>query len=54
MDEDDEEDEEGDEDGEEETKDFENNSLDGQNSRGARPSRGGYRHSLLEESSNDF
>lgn len=54
VDEDDEEDEEGDEDGEEETKDFENNSLDGQISRGARPSRGGFRPSLLEESSNDF
>lgn len=53
MDEDDEEDEEGDEE-EEETKDFENNSLDGQISRGTRLSRGGFRPSLLEESSNDF
>lgn len=50
----DEEDEEGEGEGEEDARDFENNSLEGQISRGARPSRGGFRPSLLEESSNDF
>lgn len=55
VDEDDEEDEEGEEDDEEEEiKDFEADSLEGHMSRGARPSRGGLRPSLLEESSNDF
>ncbi|XP_041646504.1 clusterin-associated protein 1 homolog isoform X2 [Cheilinus undulatus] len=52
VDEDDEEDEEGEE--EEESKDLEDDSLEGPVSRGARPSRGGMRPPLLEESDNDF
>ncbi|XP_070764341.1 clusterin-associated protein 1 homolog [Enoplosus armatus] len=51
VDEDDEEDEEGEE---EESKDLEDDSLEGPVSRGARPSRGGIRPPLLEESDNDF
>ncbi|XP_039984303.1 clusterin-associated protein 1 homolog [Xiphias gladius] len=51
VDEDDEEDEEGEE---EESKDLEDDSLEGLVSRGARPSRGGMRSPLLEESDNDF
>ncbi|KAI3368659.1 hypothetical protein L3Q82_025661 [Scortum barcoo] len=51
VDEDDEEDEEGEE---EESKDLEDDSLEGPVSRGARPSRGGMRPPLLEESDNDF
>uniref|UniRef100_A0A4W6CMC1 Clusterin associated protein 1 n=1 Tax=Lates calcarifer TaxID=8187 RepID=A0A4W6CMC1_LATCA len=53
VDEDDEEDEEGEEE-EEESKDLEDDSLEGQVSRGARPSRGGMRPPLMEESDNDF
>lgn len=53
VDEDDEEDEEGEEE-EEESKDLEDDSLEGPVSRGARPSRGGMRPPLLEESDNDF
>lgn len=52
MDEDDEEDEEGEE--EEESKDLEDDSLEGPVSRGTRPTRGGVRPPLLEESDNDF
>lgn len=52
VDEDDEEDDEGEE--EEESKDLEDDSLEGPVSRGARPSRGGLRPPLLEESDNDF
>ena len=48
---DDEEDEEGDE---EENKDLEDDSLEGPVSRGTRPTRGGVRPPLLEESDNDF
>ncbi|XP_041791365.1 clusterin-associated protein 1 homolog [Chelmon rostratus] len=51
VDEDDEEDEEGEEG---ESKDLEDDSLEGPVSRGARPSRGGMRPPLLEESDNDF
>ena len=51
VDEDDEEDEEGEE---EESKDLEDDSLEGPVSRGARPSRGGMRPPLMEESDNDF
>ncbi|XP_040895858.1 clusterin-associated protein 1 homolog [Toxotes jaculatrix] len=51
VDEDDEEDEEGEE---EESKDLEDDSLEGPVSRGARPSRGGMRPPLSEESDNDF
>ncbi|XP_044056535.1 clusterin-associated protein 1 homolog isoform X1 [Siniperca chuatsi] len=51
VDEDDEEDEEGEE---EESKDLEDDSLEGPVSKGARPSRGGMRPPLLEESDNDF
>lgn len=54
MDEDDEEDEEGEEEEEEESKDLEEDSLEGPVPRGARPSRGGTRPPLLEESDNDF
>ncbi|XP_044216721.1 clusterin-associated protein 1 homolog isoform X1 [Thunnus albacares] len=50
-DDDDEEDEEGDE---EESKDLEDDSLEGPVSRGTRPTRGGIRPPLLEESDNDF
>ncbi|XP_035508523.1 clusterin-associated protein 1 homolog [Morone saxatilis] len=53
VDEDDEEDEEGEEE-EEESKDLEDDSLEGPVSRGARPSRGGLRPPVLEESDNDF
>ncbi|XP_029988784.1 clusterin-associated protein 1 homolog isoform X2 [Sphaeramia orbicularis] len=53
VDEDDEEDEEGEED-EEESKDLEDDSLEGPMSRAARPSKGGLRPPLLEESDNDF
>uniref|UniRef100_A0A3B4TWN9 Clusterin associated protein 1 n=1 Tax=Seriola dumerili TaxID=41447 RepID=A0A3B4TWN9_SERDU len=49
--EDDEEDEEGDE---EESKDLEDDSLEGPMSRGTRPTRGGMKPPLLEESDNDF
>ncbi|XP_065811840.1 clusterin-associated protein 1 homolog isoform X1 [Labrus bergylta] len=52
VDEDDEEDEEGEE--EEESKDLEDDSLEGPVSGGARPSRGGMRPPILEESDNDF
>ncbi|XP_063351334.1 clusterin-associated protein 1 homolog isoform X1 [Pelmatolapia mariae] len=51
VDEDDEEDDEGEE---EESKDLEDESLDDPISRGPRPSRGGMRPPLLEESDNDF
>ncbi|KAF1385564.1 hypothetical protein PFLUV_G00109070 [Perca fluviatilis] len=51
VDEDDEDDDEGEE---EEGKDLEDNSLEGPGSRGARPSKGGMRPPLLEESDNDF
>ncbi|XP_031163340.1 clusterin-associated protein 1 homolog isoform X2 [Sander lucioperca] len=51
VDEDDEDDDEGEE---EEGKDLEDNSLEGPVSRGARPSKGGMRPPLLEESDNDF
>lgn len=51
VDEDDEEDEEGEE---EESKDLEDDSLEGPVSMGARPSRGGMRPPLMEESDNDF
>ncbi|XP_038571513.1 clusterin-associated protein 1 homolog [Micropterus salmoides] len=54
VDEDDEEEEEGEEDEEEESKDLEDESVEGPVSRGARPSRGGIRPPLLEESDNDF
>lgn len=50
-DDDDEEDEKGDE---EESKDLEDDSLEGPVSRGTRPTRGGIRPPLLEESDNDF
>lgn len=52
VDEDDEDDDEGEE--EEEGKDLEDNILEGPVSRGARPSKGGMRPPLLEESDNDF
>ncbi|TDH08736.1 hypothetical protein EPR50_G00100340 [Perca flavescens] len=51
VDEDDEDDDEGEE---EEGKDLEDNSRQGPGSRGARPSKGGMRPPLLEESDNDF
>lgn len=51
VDEDDEEDDEGEE---EESKDLEDESLEDPISRGPRPSRGGMRPPLLEESDNDF
>ncbi|XP_059197901.1 clusterin-associated protein 1 homolog [Centropristis striata] len=51
VDEDDEEDDEGEE---EESKDLEEDSLEGPVPRGARPSKGGLRPPLLEESDNDF
>ncbi|XP_028259843.1 clusterin-associated protein 1 homolog [Parambassis ranga] len=55
VDEDDEEDDEGEEEEEEEeSKDLEDDSLEGSLSRGNRPSRGGVRPPLLEESDNDF
>ena len=51
MDEDDEEDEEGEE---QEGKDLEDDSLEGPLSRSNRPSRGGMKPALMEESDNDF
>ncbi|KAK9519463.1 hypothetical protein VZT92_022191 [Zoarces viviparus] len=48
------EDDEEDEGEEEESKDLEDDSLEGPVSRGARPSKGGMRPTLLEESDNDF